>query len=30
MNTLLQQLQQHASALPAALQAEPLDYAMYL
>lgn len=30
MNTLLQQLQQHASALPASLQAELLNYAIYL
>lgn len=30
MNTLLQQLQQHAAVLPSSLQAELLNYAIYL
>lgn len=30
MSTILQQVQQHAAALPLALQAELLNYAMYL
>lgn len=30
MNTLLQQLHQHASVLPSPLQAELLNYAIYL
>lgn len=30
MNSLLQQLQEHASALPSPLQAELLNYAIYL
>jgi hypothetical protein len=30
MNTLLQQVQQHAASLPLALQAELLNYAIYL
>jgi retron-type reverse transcriptase len=30
MNTILQQVQQHAASLPLALQAELLNYAIYL